>query len=241
MALPVKKISSEIGSPPFLRNSQTVQHSTYLNFTHIRSMCAAKAPVWRLFFLLLFPSASFAIEQFKSEREAQSHCSADWVVWLNTRSGSVHRKGQPWYGRTHAGTYVCQSELSKKRVNPVQPVQSNTVAWAKFVSDERRTVYVSPHPVESHAGHVTILSMVDLKDAAKLSDGKEFMSWRTQYEFDCVNRQSRVIAASMYSANMGEGEVTGGVLYEKPDWESISVSSNGEMLWSHACGKMASK
>ncbi|HEX5337774.1 MAG TPA: surface-adhesin E family protein, partial [Gallionella sp.] len=83
----------------------------------------------------------------------------------------------------------------------------------------------------------TILSMVDLKKPATLSGGKAFLSWETQYEFDCSNRQSRIVAASMYSGKMGGGEVTDSVVYESPDWEAIPAGSNGEDLWKFACGK----
>jgi hypothetical protein len=53
------------------------------------------------------------MQTFKNERAAQRHCPADTVVWLNTSSANYHFKGDPWYGRTQRGNYVCKDEAEK--------------------------------------------------------------------------------------------------------------------------------
>jgi hypothetical protein len=53
------------------------------------------------------------MQNFKSEQAAQRHCPTDTVVWLNTASANYHFKGDPWYGRTQRGTYVCKVEADK--------------------------------------------------------------------------------------------------------------------------------
>lgn len=52
------------------------------------------------------------IPMFSDEGVAQSHCAADVVVWLNTRTGIWHEKGMRWYGRTKQGAYVCRKEAA---------------------------------------------------------------------------------------------------------------------------------
>lgn len=47
---------------------------------------------------------------FPTEQQAQRHCPADTVVWLNLPTGIYHFQGQRWYGNTNSGTYVCQRE-----------------------------------------------------------------------------------------------------------------------------------
>lgn len=191
-----------------------------------------------LFFLLCLPPLqAFAAEQFKSEQAAQQHCPGDTVVWLNLRSGSIHLKGQPWYGRTHVGAYVCQKEVARNIGKATRNDRNDMAGWTRVVEDKDRSVYASSSPIEKNGARVTILSMVDLKQAANLSDGKQFLSWETQYEFDCKKKQSRIVAASMYSGNMGGGEVTNSIEYESPGWEAIPAGSNGEILWKLACGK----
>lgn len=189
------------------------------------------------FLSCLMPFRAVAVEQFNSESSAQQHCPGDTVVWLNLRSGSIHLKGQPWYGRTHTGAYICRAEAAKNSAKERKKDPNEIVGWTSVAEDKKRSVYASSAPLEKNGARVTILSMVDLKHAATLTDGKPFLSWETQYEFDCRKRLSRMVAASMYSGNMGEGEVTNSIEYEASEGKAIPAGSNGEILWKFACGK----
>jgi hypothetical protein len=65
--------------------------------------------------LLLFspnvgPVIAANAQLFTVEVEAQKHCPADTVVWVNTPTGIYHLKGMRWYGNTKSGAYVCQKE-----------------------------------------------------------------------------------------------------------------------------------
>jgi hypothetical protein len=59
-------------------------------------------------------SAAFAnsAAQFQGEQEAQKHCPQDTVVWVNTKTGVYHFKGQRWYGNTIEGAYECRTEAN---------------------------------------------------------------------------------------------------------------------------------
>jgi hypothetical protein len=63
--------------------------------------------------LLALPVAAGAAAQptlYPSESAARQACPNDIVVWLNTKSGFYHYKGQKWYGTTTVGAYVCKAE-----------------------------------------------------------------------------------------------------------------------------------
>ena len=64
--------------------------------------------------LLLAPPTGMAgaasVQLFTAEAEAQQHCPADTVVWVNTPTGVYHFRGMRWYGATIRGAYVCQKE-----------------------------------------------------------------------------------------------------------------------------------
>ena len=50
---------------------------------------------------------------FTTEQDAQRHCPADNVVWLNLPTSIYHLKGERWYGRTKHGAYVCEKEADQ--------------------------------------------------------------------------------------------------------------------------------
>ncbi len=58
--------------------------------------------------------------QFPTERDAQTHCPRDTVVWLNLPTRIWHYKGQRWYGRTKNGAYVCEKEAAAVGARPTR-------------------------------------------------------------------------------------------------------------------------
>ena len=63
--------------------------------------------------LVVDPALGQGMRTFASEGAAQRYCPADTVVWLNTSSANYHFKGDPWYGHTKRGKYVCKAEADK--------------------------------------------------------------------------------------------------------------------------------
>ena len=57
---------------------------------------------------------------FPTEQEAQKHCQADTVVWLNLPTGVYHFKGQRWYANTKSGAFVCQKEADQAGDRPTK-------------------------------------------------------------------------------------------------------------------------
>jgi hypothetical protein len=47
---------------------------------------------------------------FRYEAQAQRHCPADTVVWLDFRKRAYYSKGQKRYARGLHGSFVCRSE-----------------------------------------------------------------------------------------------------------------------------------
>jgi len=65
-----------------------------------------------VFFSTLCPAYadSAHAQHFQIERDAKGHCPADTVVWVNTKTGVYHLKGERWYGATKQGAYVCRKD-----------------------------------------------------------------------------------------------------------------------------------
>ena len=57
---------------------------------------------------------------FSTEQAAQQHCPTDTVVWLNTKSGVYHFKGQRWYAATKQGAFVCKKEADAGGTRPTR-------------------------------------------------------------------------------------------------------------------------
>jgi hypothetical protein len=52
---------------------------------------------------------------FRYEDQAQRHCPADTVVWLDFRKGIYYSRGQKPYGQSFDGGYVCKHEARASR------------------------------------------------------------------------------------------------------------------------------
>lgn len=78
-----------------------------------------KLSTWRIVGLLVLSSASIEpasaenVQLFATEIQAQKHCPADIVVWVDTSTDIYHFKGMRWYGNTKSGAYVCQKEADR--------------------------------------------------------------------------------------------------------------------------------
>ena len=58
----------------------------------------------------IYPAIANSTQHFQSEQEAKQHCPNDTVVWVNTKTGVYHLKGERWYGMTKEGAYECRKE-----------------------------------------------------------------------------------------------------------------------------------
>jgi hypothetical protein len=61
------------------------------------------------------PAVAAPLTPFRYEGQAQRHCPADTVVWLDFRKGAYYSRGQRQYGQGFDGGYVCRSEARAGR------------------------------------------------------------------------------------------------------------------------------
>jgi hypothetical protein len=52
---------------------------------------------------------------FRHEYQAQRHCPADTVVWLDFQKGKYYSGNQKLYGRGFRGSFVCLEEARRSR------------------------------------------------------------------------------------------------------------------------------
>jgi len=51
-----------------------------------------------------------SLTPFRYESQAQRHCPADAIVWLDFRNGRYYLKGQRRYASGSTGSFVCRNE-----------------------------------------------------------------------------------------------------------------------------------
>jgi hypothetical protein len=73
----------------------------------------ALGPLFAIVVIWIAHAHAAELTTFTSEQEAQRHCPADTVVWLNLPIGLYHLKGERWYGRTKHGAFVCEKEAGQ--------------------------------------------------------------------------------------------------------------------------------
>jgi len=58
----------------------------------------------------VFDACAVPLTPFRYEAQAQQHCPADTVVWLDFRKQTYYSRGQKRYARGLDGSFVCRSE-----------------------------------------------------------------------------------------------------------------------------------
>jgi hypothetical protein len=109
--------------------------------------------------------------------------------------------------------------------------------WVK-VSDSGeagKTVYVDPATMRRNRNLVTMWQFYDYKTVQTVG-GIGFLTAKEQWEFDCAEERSRVLALTEFSGNMGSGTM----VYSNTEvgkWQPVATSSLGQVLWRFACSK----
>jgi len=112
-------------------------------------------------------------------------------------------------------------------------------AMAKWIEvgskqDEVRT-YIDPATISKAGNMVKLWTLTDRKTPRTIA-GVAHLSMKLQEEYDCKEKQSRGLAISYHSKNMGQGKVVYSDSVTR-EWEPVGYGSAGEILWKFACKK----
>jgi hypothetical protein len=119
-------------------------------------------------------------------------------------------------------------------------VLSSGPAYAEWVkvsaSDETgKTVYVDPATIRRNSNLVKMWQFYDYKTVQTVG-GNRFLTAKEQWEFDCAEERSRVVARKEFSGNMGSGTMVF-TNSEVGKWIPVIPGSMGQTVWEVACGK----
>jgi hypothetical protein len=117
---------------------------------------------------------------------------------------------------------------------------SSGSAYAEWVkvsdSDEAgKTVYVDPTSIRRNSNLVKMWQFYDFKTVQTLGSIR-FLTAKEQWEFDCAEERSRVVARKEFSGNMGSGTMVS-TNSQVGKWVPVILGSIGQTVWKVACEK----
>jgi hypothetical protein len=117
---------------------------------------------------------------------------------------------------------------------------SSGSAYAEWVkvsdSDETgKTVYVDPATIRRNSNLVKMWQFYDYKTVQTVGSIR-FLTAKEQWEFDCAEERSRVVARKEFSGNMGSGTMVS-TNSQVGKWVPVIPGNIGQTVWKAACEK----
>ena len=97
------------------------------------------------------------------------------------------------------------------------------------------TAYVDLDTIRRKGDPVKMWGLVDFA-AVRNNAGKLSWSAKGQWEYDCAEEQTRVIAEYGYSGQMGFGEIVYSII-GPAKWQPVIPNSGSQTMWKVACGR----
>lgn len=118
-------------------------------------------------------------------------------------------------------------------------VSTSTMAeWTRLGESDKKggyTAYADLASIRKAGDKAKMWTLFDYKVVQKAS-GVEFLSEKTRREYDCKEKQMRILAYSLFGWNMESGELIRS--YSQPQkWAAVQPGSIDEMEWKMACGE----
>jgi hypothetical protein len=107
--------------------------------------------------------------------------------------------------------------------------------WTRVADDDTAAGYVDLATVRKQGNSVKMWSLLDYKTIQRREGGPPYLSLTTQFEYNCYEQRSRMLALTVYSENMGRGEVVIAQTFADRPWEAVQPGTRSEMIWEIAC------
>ena len=106
--------------------------------------------------------------------------------------------------------------------------------WLVFDSLGEVTIYLDPSTIEKKDNNAWMWVLIDYKNPQLDKTGKQVLSDKLHYQFDCRQKTLSIIGSSAHSGAMGGGE-TINVNPDPPQLTPIDPATLAEGLWQRAC------
>ena len=113
---------------------------------------------------------------------------------------------------------------------------SAAAGWVEVGGNEGTVACADSGTIRRSGNMVRMWHLLDYANARRIEGIKPYLSIKMQDEYDCAQERTRTLSLSLYSGNMGAGEVLGTVT-DPGDWRPVPADTLVETLRAFACGK----
>ena len=110
--------------------------------------------------------------------------------------------------------------------------------WVVFEAAPDATIYVDPSTIKKEGGRAEMWVLIDYRGPQPDKTGKQVLSDKLQYQYDCSGKQLSIVATSAHAGPMASGEIIN-VNPDPPQLTPVPAGTTAEKMWQHACGDAA--
>jgi hypothetical protein len=108
--------------------------------------------------------------------------------------------------------------------------------WVVFVSAPDATIYVDPSTIKRDGSRAEMWVLIDYRNPQPDKTGKQVLSDKLHYQYDCEQKRFSIIATSAHAGPMASGEIIN-VNPDPPEVAAVPAGTTAEKMWQHACGE----
>jgi hypothetical protein len=110
--------------------------------------------------------------------------------------------------------------------------------WVVFEAMPDATIYVDPSTIQRAGDRAEMWVLIDYKSPQPDKTGKPVLSDKLHYQYECREKQLRILATSAHAGPMASGE-TINISPDPPQSAPVEAGTTAEKMWQRACGDPA--
>ena len=107
--------------------------------------------------------------------------------------------------------------------------------WVVFETAPEATIYIDPSTIRREGDRAEMWALIDYRTPQPDKTGKQVLSDKLQYQYDCRARQLSIIATSAHAGPMASGDIIN-VNPDPPEVTPVPAGTTAEKMWARACG-----
>ena len=105
-----------------------------------------------------------------------------------------------------------------------------------FEAAPEATIYIDPSTIRREGDRAEMWALIDYKTPQPDKTGKQVLSDKLKYQYDCQARQLSITDTSAHAGPMASGEVIN-VNPDPPELTPVPAGTTAEKMWARACGE----